>query len=73
MLYIVLEGMFKINMNERMSAREILDALTQMCIKLENDPAYSEPRGGNPDRLMGVPMEMVGTRHSLTLFDNCVK
>ncbi|KLP05465.1 Uncharacterized protein Y057_6009 [Fusarium fujikuroi] len=45
MLYIVLEGMLKVNMSERMSAREILDALAQMCSKLENDPAYSEPRG----------------------------
>ncbi|RKL39771.1 hypothetical protein BFJ72_g6499 [Fusarium proliferatum] len=45
MLYIVLEGMLKVNMSERMSAREILDALAQMCSKLENDPAYSEPCG----------------------------
>ncbi|PNP60674.1 hypothetical protein FNYG_14588 [Fusarium nygamai] len=45
LLYLVLEGMLKVNMSERMSAREILDALTQMCVKLENDPAYSEPRG----------------------------
>ncbi|SCV42229.1 uncharacterized protein FFB14_07666 [Fusarium fujikuroi] len=45
MLYIVLEGMLKVNMSERMSAREVLDALTQMCNKLESDPAYSEPRG----------------------------
>ncbi|KAF5715423.1 serine threonine kinase [Fusarium mundagurra] len=45
LLYLVLEGMLKVNISERMSAREILDALTQMCVKLENDPAYSEPRG----------------------------
>lgn len=45
MLYIVLEGMLQVNMSERMPAREVLDALTQMCSKLENDPAYSEPRG----------------------------
>ncbi|RBR16019.1 hypothetical protein FVER53590_28320 [Fusarium verticillioides] len=44
MLYIVLEGMLKVNMSERMSAQEVLGALTQMCNKLENDPAYSEPR-----------------------------
>lgn len=53
MLYLVLEGMLKVNMSERMSAREIFEALTQMCLKLENDPAYSEPRGTND-------MEMVG-------------
>ncbi|KAL7764780.1 hypothetical protein ACKLNR_005925 [Fusarium oxysporum f. sp. zingiberi] len=47
MLYLVLEGMLKVNMSERMSAREIFEALTQMCLKLESDPAYSEPRGTN--------------------------
>ncbi|KAF4500984.1 serine threonine kinase [Fusarium agapanthi] len=47
MLYIVLEGMLKVNMSKRMSAREILDALTQMCSKLENDPTYSEFRNSD--------------------------
>ncbi|RBA19858.1 CMGC protein kinase [Fusarium proliferatum] len=44
-LYIVLEGMLKVNTSERMSAWDVLDALTQICSKLESDPAYSEPRG----------------------------
>ncbi|KAF5647946.1 serine threonine kinase [Fusarium sp. NRRL 52700] len=44
MHYIVLERMLKVNMSERMSAPETLEALTQMCNKLENDPPYSEPR-----------------------------
>lgn len=61
MLYIVLEGMLKVNMSERMSAREVLDALTQMCNKLESDPAYSEPRG-----TIDVDVEMVGLPFSLT-------
>ncbi|EXK34722.1 CMGC protein kinase [Fusarium oxysporum f. sp. lycopersici 4287] len=52
MLYIVLEGMLKVNMSERMSAREILDALTRMCIKLENDPAYSESRGNSDEEMV---------------------
>ncbi|RKL48933.1 hypothetical protein BFJ70_g1868 [Fusarium oxysporum] len=47
MLYLVLEGMLNVNMSERISAREIFEALTQMCLKLESDPAYSEPRGTN--------------------------
>ncbi|RKK60668.1 hypothetical protein BFJ66_g1689 [Fusarium oxysporum f. sp. cepae] len=57
MLYLVLEGMLKVNMSERMSAREIFEALTQMCLKLESDPAYSEPRGTND-------MEMVHTNQN---------
>ncbi|KAL9563064.1 hypothetical protein ACKAV7_012806 [Fusarium commune] len=56
MLYIVLEGMLKVNMSERMSAREILTALTQMCMNLESDPAYSEPRTSD--------VEMVHTQHA---------
>ncbi|KAF5608592.1 serine threonine kinase [Fusarium subglutinans] len=47
MLYIVLEGMLQVDMSKRMSAREILDALTQMCSKLENDPTYSEFRNSD--------------------------
>ncbi|KAH7211139.1 kinase-like domain-containing protein [Fusarium oxysporum] len=58
MLYLVLEGMLKIDTNQRLSSHEILDALTQMCMKLDNDPAYSEPREGNPNRLTGALTEM---------------
>ncbi|KAG9497194.1 hypothetical protein J7337_011986 [Fusarium musae] len=58
MLYLVLEGMLKANMSERMSAREILDALTRMCVKLENDPAYSEPRHSEPCRSCDVEMRL---------------
>ncbi|CCT73317.1 uncharacterized protein FFUJ_09998 [Fusarium fujikuroi IMI 58289] len=68
MLYIVLEGMLKVNMSERMSAREVLDALTQMCNKLESDPAYSEPRG-----TIDVDVEMVHTQNvSQRRLDNTV-
>ncbi|KAG5786225.1 hypothetical protein H9Q73_000165 [Fusarium xylarioides] len=66
MLYIVLEGMLKVNMSERMSAREVLDALTQMCNKLENDPAYFEPR-------KACDMEMVHTnQHARQRLDRTV-
>lgn len=58
MLYIVLEGMLKVNMSERMSAREILDALTRMCIKLENDPAYSESRGNSDEEMVRQPLQV---------------
>ncbi|KAF5580660.1 serine threonine kinase [Fusarium pseudoanthophilum] len=44
MLCLVMDGMLNIDMNQRMSAREIFDALTRMCMKLEEDPAYSHPR-----------------------------
>nr|RBQ88790.1 hypothetical protein FVER53263_20889 [Fusarium verticillioides] len=65
MLYIVLEGMLKINMSERMSAQEVLDALTQMCLKLENDPAYSESR-------LNSNVEMVHTQHARQRLDRTV-
>ncbi|KAI1055752.1 hypothetical protein LB506_009217 [Fusarium annulatum] len=44
-LSIVLEGMLQVNMSKRMSARDIHNALTQMCMKLGSDPDYFEPRG----------------------------
>ncbi|KAF5555364.1 serine threonine kinase [Fusarium mexicanum] len=72
MLYLVLEGMLKIDMNERMSSHKILDALTQMCMKLDNDPAYSEPRDGNPNGIMRVPMEMVHTQNARQRLDRTV-
>ncbi|KAF5645962.1 serine threonine kinase [Fusarium tjaetaba] len=65
MLYIVLEGMLKINVSERMSAGEVLDALTQMCLKLENDPAYSESR-------LNSNVEMVHTQHARQRLDRTV-
>ncbi|KAG5810596.1 hypothetical protein H9Q74_005733 [Fusarium xylarioides] len=72
MLYIVLEGMLKVNMSERMSAREILDALTQMCMKLKSDPAYSEPRGTN-DMKITNDIEMVHTnQHARQRLDRTV-
>jgi hypothetical protein len=83
MLYLVLEGMLKVSISERMSAREILDALTQMCTKLEDDPAYSVLCNKNPTSdptlkhdnvLMSDPMEMVGQPCSLDpLLEHCVK
>ncbi|KAL5605740.1 hypothetical protein FOVSG1_005887 [Fusarium oxysporum f. sp. vasinfectum] len=65
MLYIVLEGMLKVNTSDRMSAREVLDALTQMCSKLESDPAYSEPRGTSD-------VEMVHTQNARQRLDRTV-
>ncbi|KAF4957958.1 hypothetical protein FGADI_2787 [Fusarium gaditjirri] len=66
MIYIVLEGMLKVNVNERMSSQEILDALTQMCLRLENDPAYSECRRNSDG-------EMIHTQHaSRRRLDNTV-
>ncbi|KAF5252188.1 hypothetical protein FANTH_2744 [Fusarium anthophilum] len=44
MLNLVMDGMLKIDMSQRMSAREIFDALTQMYMKMEDDPAYIQPR-----------------------------
>ncbi|KAF5588093.1 serine threonine kinase [Fusarium pseudocircinatum] len=65
MLYIVLEGMLKVNVSERMSALEVLDALTRMCLKLENDPAYSESR-------LNSNVEMVHTQHARQRLDRTV-
>ncbi|KAG4280455.1 CMGC protein kinase [Fusarium proliferatum] len=44
MLNLVMDGMLKIDMSHRKSAREVFDALDQMCMKLGDDPAYSQPR-----------------------------
>ncbi|KAF5531609.1 serine threonine kinase [Fusarium phyllophilum] len=51
-------------MAERLSSQRILDALNQMCIKLEKDPAYSEPRARNPDGFIGVAAKKVHTQNA---------
>ncbi|KAF4339471.1 serine threonine kinase [Fusarium beomiforme] len=44
MLSLILDGMLKIDMQQRMTSWEVLNVLTEMCKKLESDPAYSQPR-----------------------------
>ncbi|KAF5672848.1 serine threonine kinase [Fusarium circinatum] len=74
MLYLVLEGMLKVSISERMSAREILDALTQMCKKLEDDPTYSVLYNTKPtlEHVIGDPMEMVHTQNARQRLDRTV-
>ncbi|KAF4437604.1 serine threonine kinase [Fusarium acutatum] len=72
MLYLVMDGMLKIDMNQRMSAREIFDALTRMCMKLEEDPAYSQPRDSG-DVEMAFSCNTPSTRIRMLVINNLTK
>ncbi|KAF4964488.1 hypothetical protein FSARC_7590 [Fusarium sarcochroum] len=49
MLDLVLDGMLRIDMHQRLSSRDVYSALTKMCKKLADDSTYSEPCGGHLD------------------------
>lgn len=45
-------------MSKRMSARDIHNALTQMCMKLGSDPDYFKPRGTSVLEMVGKPLSL---------------
>ncbi|KAF5671130.1 serine threonine kinase [Fusarium denticulatum] len=46
-IHLVIKGMLKVDLHERMTSQEVSDALGQMSEKLDRHPSYSQPHGTN--------------------------
>lgn len=55
-LDLVVNGMLRIDLHQRMTSHEVARALAKICKRLDEDPAYSEFRIYRKDNIM----EMVG-------------
>lgn len=58
-LDLVVNGMLRIDLHQRMTSHEVARALANICKRLDEDPAYSEfhvDRGDNDMEMVGEPV-----------------